>query len=656
MAMYGKMSQKIQVAVKEIAYRLVTYFKSFSGNEKAVIIAICFYTVILSFITSLRHYCFKTCAFDFGIFLQVFWHTLNGNFMFSKPIGTDLHPQTFLAVHVSPFLLLLLPIYALVRSPYTLLTIQSFALGLPALYVYRIALRATGREKLALIFAIGYLLHPATLWCNWYDFHLEAFIPLFLSITYYYYFIGRKKSFLISSILLIMVFEAAAFIVLSFVVYILARELYLKKRYGKNSCFVEGNLNRSFFILFGLAIISVIYFVMCENLMNKLWPERLVIEPAKIFGSITYDDVLFKLSYLFILCFPFAFLSLESPLELIPACPYLFIAICSNYKPYYTVNWQYPAIISIPLVVSAIFGLSQQKFSRKVCYKLLVFIILSLFLITPFSPLMAQFSNDWAIPLPDLEIQLKNQAISFLEENATVLAQENIFPHVAERKVAYVVWPDNLDPPDYIVVDVLSWRFYHVPSEKPIKDSLFEFIKRYNYGVFVIARGLIILKRDYQGPARILMPIHMSLDFRELQKSIIPFEHYFRETRFFVPEWVKVCGDHLFLGKNFTGSAWWGPYITVPPGKYRITVRFSVDRHVQGPLMRIMAYHWFPPPANPKVFAQKIIVGDNLIPEETYQTTVEFEIKNWESSLEIVGESYGKVNIKIYEVKFEQVE
>jgi hypothetical protein len=243
-----------------------------------------------------------------------------------------------------------------------------------------------------------------------------------------------------------------------------------------------------------------------------------------------------------------------------------------------------------------------------------------------------------------------------LEADASVLVQENIFPHVAERKTAYVIWPEKLDPPDYIVFDVLNWRFYLTPDEKPTKETVFDIISKHNYGIFAVANGLIVLKKDYEGPKKVLAPLHISLELNNIRKWFIAFEDAYKETRFFMPDWVEVKSDHLLLRQGFSGNAWWGPYITVPSGKYRIQVRFSVDEQFQGPIMRVLAYHWNPPLIGIKVYAEKTIFGDDLQEGKVGTVTLEFELNHWESSLEIIGESYGNVNIKIYEVKFEEIE
>jgi uncharacterized membrane protein len=637
--------------LRKMCEKLVMRVKMLSKYEKILAVAIFGYIIVLSTLTSLRHYCFRSHTFDFGIFVQVFWHSLNGNFMFSQPRGSPLRPTSFLGVHISPLLVLLLPIYALVQSPYTLLVVQAIALGLPALFIYKIGLKFTGKEKFALLFAVGYLVYPGTLWSNWYDFHLEAFVPLFGSMVYYYYFCGDKSRLILSMILLLTTFERSLFIVLFFVIYIFVRALLLRMKTERGSEFIGRGMAAA---LLAVAAFSLVYFVLSEHIMSIVWPERSVFEPAEVFGKISYNDFLLKISYITILSAPLLFLSFNSPLELLPAAPYLFLAMASDYDPYFTVTWQYPALISVPFFVSAILGYIREDLKRA-GLKLIIAMMLFSFLINPLSPLMAQFSMNWAMPVPTSETHVKHQALSILGRNVTVLAQENIFPHVAERKVAYTLWPSHLDPPDYIVVDVLDILFYHEPSEESTSEALFKFKDNCSYGIVAVANGLVVLQKDYRGPREILTPLHFSLELDKIRKQFVSYEDYCRETHFFIPDWVKVEGDHLFLNESFAGTAWWGPWVTVPPGKYRIEVHFSVDRYIEEPVLTVGAYHWISVEEKYPYFS-KTVSGHEIVPGEVNIVILEFEWHDWLPLLEVFGESYGKANIRVYKVEFEMIE
>ena len=76
------------------------------------------------------------------------------------------------------------PLYAVFRHPATLLVLQSVALSLGALPVFRLARRETGSAALAAGFAALYLLFPALGHLALSEFHPEALAvtPLLLAV------------------------------------------------------------------------------------------------------------------------------------------------------------------------------------------------------------------------------------------------------------------------------------------------------------------------------------------------------------------------------------------------------------------------------------------------------------------------------------------
>jgi len=632
---------------KQLFTRLLETIRTLKGVPRILLWGIVVYVIVLSVITSLKYYCFETYTFDLGIFVQVFWHTLHGNFMFSQPRAGPLHPPSFLGVHVSPLIILLLPFYAIFQSPYTLLVLQTIALALPAAYIYGIGVKINEGKNLALIFALGYLLYPGTLWSNWYDFHLESFVPLFSSMIFYHYMARNKWRLILSFFLLLATFERALIIALAFVVYIFVREAYLSwKNRGTHRTVSKG-------MILGLIVIvgvSLAYFFLSENIMNSIWPQRGTSSTAEFLGVINYNDILVKIAYVGLLTAPLAFLPFESPLELLPAIPYLLLSVVSSYSPYFTITWQYPALISVPFFVSAMFGATHHKWKRT-GVKLAVALTICTVLFSPGTPLMSRLSINWALPVPNSETLLMQQALETLDQNASVLAQENIFPNIAERRIAYTYWPANYSPPDYIVINVLDLDFYRTPDEQSTRDALFGFLSTQNYGIIENVNGFFILKKDYDGQKNVLVPLHLSLQLDQVHKKIISFEDQFLETHFFVPDWVKVEGDHLLLSKNFSGNAWWGPYITVPPGRYKIEVKYSLSETTERAVFGLSAY-WF----KHATYGEKTIWGNQTLPGQIGTVSMEFETSDWVPALEIVGTGFGNADVSVYSVTMLEVQ
>lgn len=117
---------------------------------------------------------------------QTLWNTLHGRFMRSTvypPSGdavTDFEArrtESRLGTHVQPTLLLLVLPYALLPRSETLLILMSISVGLGAIPLYRIARRRLHSSRMALLFALGYLVLPSIETASGWDIHGTSFLP-----------------------------------------------------------------------------------------------------------------------------------------------------------------------------------------------------------------------------------------------------------------------------------------------------------------------------------------------------------------------------------------------------------------------------------------------------------------------------------------------
>ncbi|MBV8821189.1 MAG: DUF2079 domain-containing protein [Ktedonobacteraceae bacterium] len=147
----------------------------------AVIVIV--YVVFISQQVLLRYDIFKATAFDLGNMDQVLWNTLHGRpFQFTNQ-GVDWYgPPTRLAIHFEPIILPLSLLYLFQPQPYILLVFQTLALALGAVPVFLIARRRVAEFPLfAVVMAAMYLLMPALLGINLFDFHpVSLATPLLL--------------------------------------------------------------------------------------------------------------------------------------------------------------------------------------------------------------------------------------------------------------------------------------------------------------------------------------------------------------------------------------------------------------------------------------------------------------------------------------------
>ncbi len=170
--------------------------------------AIAAYVIYVSIHTIQHHLSLGTSAFDLGIQENILWNTVHGDILYSSLMGGN-----YLGIHTSLVLLLVAPIYALAPSTETLLAFQATALGVAALPLYLLARTVLDNSRQGLLVALLWLTHPAVAGANFYDFHPIACAPVFLFTAVYFWWLQRWTPFWISIALLLSVKEELSIIV-----------------------------------------------------------------------------------------------------------------------------------------------------------------------------------------------------------------------------------------------------------------------------------------------------------------------------------------------------------------------------------------------------------------------------------------------------------
>ena len=152
-----------------------------------------------SVLSVLRHDAYNTGRFDLGNMVQAVWSTAYGH-----PLGmTDLagHQISRLAAHVDPILILFAPLWLAWPSPDLLVVTQAAAAALGALPVFWLARKHLGSERVALAFALAYLLQPAGQWLVLNEFHPVALATPLLLFAFWWLDEDRLLPFAIVAVL-----------------------------------------------------------------------------------------------------------------------------------------------------------------------------------------------------------------------------------------------------------------------------------------------------------------------------------------------------------------------------------------------------------------------------------------------------------------------
>jgi uncharacterized membrane protein len=162
-------------------------------HEERIALAMVFiYFVVFGSLSLVRHWAFHSMALDLGVFDQVLWNTVHGRFMESTLSLERCDPHSFFLDHFSPALLLIVPFYALISRPETLIVFQAVALALGAWPVYLLARHYLPRGGERLVWVAVYVLSAPLAWITFYDFHeiTLAVVPLGLAM----YFLATRRT------------------------------------------------------------------------------------------------------------------------------------------------------------------------------------------------------------------------------------------------------------------------------------------------------------------------------------------------------------------------------------------------------------------------------------------------------------------------------
>ncbi len=538
----------------ELIFVNATEFKEFLKTriikdkiQLGIIVCIMVYTVIFSYFTILRHYSFDSGAWDLGTYEQMLWNTINSGKLFwtaPDPINSS---GFFFGTHFSPILFIILPIYFLYQATETLLVLQSFVIALGALPLYWLARDELKSKIGGLVIALAYLLYAPLHGVNWFDFHTQAFIPLFFNLAFYYFTKKKWIKYFICVIFVLSVNEAMPLMIIAMGIYGLwkRRNYITDYLFKKKSTFID----QTALISLSTIVMGFVWFIIARKVISSInpalpftmWSEfgtdlqsiiiNMVSDPLRTLEVMFSWYAVDKFFYIVELFLPLLFLSFFDPPSLFIALPWIGMSFLSNINPYITpVGYQYPAHILSIIFVSAIYGIKRLRIIKeridlspkfrwtkplKISNKRLQRIALVLIMICSISTF---------IGLSPLGVNLKigvngrpvgssfndilRDVIAIIPPDASISTQNNIFPIFARRMKVYPypnkTWGNNTLV-DYILVDTrnmwyhINVPFPHVETNMSYFDELIsEVVNNGSFGLYLAVDGIYLFKKDYQ--------------------------------------------------------------------------------------------------------------------------------------------------------------
>jgi hypothetical protein len=153
----------------------------------------------------------------------------------------------------------------------------------------------------------------------------------------------------------------------------------------------------------------------------------------------------------------------------------------------------------------------------------------------------------------DEKVTFLHEVLKYVPPNASILAQNHIFPHVANRVNAYVWIPPNTTV-DLAIADLTQHDYYTKHGDAPFAKQ-FEALLEQGYKLCVYGYGIMFLAKD-SCPIKKLIPFKAAYNYKNITAG-----NY---------EIVSINGFKVLKYVAKSPTFVYGPYVTLPPGTYNV--------------------------------------------------------------------------------------
>jgi len=451
------------------------------------------YFVLYSVLSVLRHVTYHSFGPDLGIFDQVFWNSTQGRFFESTMSLAQPQPHSYLADHFSPVYLLLLPVYALIPRPETLVVLQTLFLALGVVPIYLLARLKLEPGPPRLLWVLVYFLFLPLAFINLFDFHELAFSVLPLGFAIYFVERGRFGLFLLSLVSTFFIKEELPLVGIAFGVYI----LLAKRKPVLGLSVLAGSL-----VTF-LALVRVVipafgggssaYFARRLALRYAelgTTPQEIVTTTFAHPGRLVH--ILFqgqKLKFLVGIFGPVLGLTAVSGWAAILVLPTLAILLLSNYAPQYAFTSHYSAPLIALVIGTAILGFARvpRSWQGTVGAAVLASSLAFSFLFGDL-PFSRHFDPHQFQEEPRYAAFTGN--LARIPTDATVAAENNLTPHLSQRRFIYNLEFEGVQNAEYVALDDAALGRSAAALHQQIA-----FLESLGYTAIATGDGLALMRR-----------------------------------------------------------------------------------------------------------------------------------------------------------------
>jgi uncharacterized membrane protein len=393
------------------------------------------YAAGFSALSILRHRAFSTGRFDLGNMVQAVWSTAHGHPLQITGLRGDQISR--LGAHFDPILAAFAPLWLAWPSPDMMLVAQAVAVALGALPVFWLARKHLGSDRVALGFALAYLIYPPTQWLTLNEFHPVALACPLLLYAIWFLDEGRLVPFAACAIVAATTKEEIALVVAGLGIWY---ALTHGRRWTGAAVAVAG-------VAVALIAIEVViphfnragtssFFTRYSEVGST--PGGIVhtalTDPWKIVTTAATGR---GLGYLAQLVLPLALLVVLAPLVLIAAVPELAVNLLSAATTQTSIRFHYTAGLIPVLIAAAVFGAKRLPPRIPVATIVVVTALAANYLLGP-APLWRYFPGGEQHQARAADVsehdRIAARALRLIPPHAVVSATNSLGAHLSARR------------------------------------------------------------------------------------------------------------------------------------------------------------------------------------------------------------------------------
>lgn len=391
-----------------------------------IIVCILFF-ITYGILSIVRDAHYQSFGYDLGINDQTVWRYAH----FQAPLTTsDPFPdKTKLVEHVELVYALISPFYWIWDNRKMLLLLEPAFFCASGIAVYLLAKKRKLNEVISIGLVIGYLGFFGTQNAIWDDVHSASFAASF--IMWFIYFLDTKKKWL-SVLFFILAITAKENIGL--LTFLISGVYFIKER----------SKLLIFFMTASVVYVCFIFFVYFPHIVHIKY---LYENSRGLFSNLnplTFADTSEKRQVIWYSLLSFGFLPLLSPLSLIPAVADLatYFVIANQLPGAQGLYGQYRITLAPLLIFASIVTICRfKKINRWYigAYLIICTLLVQYILHLPISYL----AKSWFWQQPSGVNSINYLSDHYLPRTASVVAQDNIVPHVSHRDKIYSLYPEK---------------------------------------------------------------------------------------------------------------------------------------------------------------------------------------------------------------------